>query len=620
MAEGTTYEIEVQAKGIGADATKDQVLGLADAIEAAERVLTPFDSALEATSAQLDAATAAADVATQGLAEAEAEYKRLERAATSAAKKVERAQAKGKDTGALRAAADAAAAAVTKQAAAVDAAATKANKAAAAQKELAAAYRTVERRAARAAEETRGTERSFGDLFGAAGALGGPLGGLAGQISGVGDGLRAGGLKGGLITLGFAAGNVFIMMTKAAIGLTLAMAGAVTGLLAFAVASDKATTEKLSKAWEKAKKNAKGLFEGVKTEKLVRPVERLLKLLDKNTSAGKGLAHIFETILNPLIDGLEDAGPLAEEFTKGLIIGALRAIIFVKKLRNAVVGAIPKETREKIKGVVSELLSLNSAADAGEKSFKTMGSAVVVVGIGMLVLVGIVGALTAALLAVPASIGLAVVKITEALEKMRAGGEGAGRDLVEGISEGVTAAVGGLAGVVGNLGRATGKAIRKILLEEGGKSGQELINGIVGAITAGVGGAALAATNLGKAVGKALKASIESKSPSKLAYRIMKTVPEGAVLALEGGVPSVRRASEEIGTAAGTGLKTGQERSAEKPRPKEGGGHKGDINLSITVHAPTGDGDEIAAKVKEAAMELFDGVALQLGAGETVAA
>jgi len=35
--------------------------------------------------------------------------------------------------------------------------------------------------------ETRGTDRSFGDLFGAAGALGGSLGPLAGQISGIGD-------------------------------------------------------------------------------------------------------------------------------------------------------------------------------------------------------------------------------------------------------------------------------------------------------------------------------------------------------------------------------------------------------------------------------------------------
>jgi hypothetical protein len=589
MAEGTTYEIEVQAKGVGADATEDQILGLADAIEAAEQVLTPFDDALQRSSALLDDATAAADAATQGLAEAEAEYKRLERAATSAAKKVERAQAKGRDTGALRTAAAEAAAAVTKQAAAVDAAAAKANKAAAAQKKLAAAYKTVERRAARAAEETRGTERSFGDLFGAAGALGGPLGGLAGQISGVGDGLRAGGKLGGLITLGFAGANAFIALTKAAVGLTLAMGGLVIGLLAYAVAADKATSKKLSDAWDKAKKRAKGLFEGIKTDRLVKPVERLLKLLDKNTSAGKGLAHIFETLLNPIIGGLEDAGPLAEEFVKGLIIGALKAIIFLKRLRNAVVGAIPKETREKIKEFVAELFSLTNAAKVGEGTFKVLS----VIFIALAVVLGVVAV---AIVAVGLAIYTSIVAPAEG-------------------------AIKAIAKFVESLSKSGKKA------KEGGKeTGGNFVTGLIDGILGGRGAVGKAAAALIKAAIGGAKSEAKSASPSKIMVAFGEHDMAGAVaMGFDRGQKQVVRAARELSGAAIEGTKerpvkaqpVQQQGAPRQPPPAE---HKGDIHLSITVHAPTGDGDDIAVKVKAAALELFDGVALQMGAGETVAA
>jgi arginine exporter protein ArgO len=591
MAEGTTYEIEVQAKDVGADATKAQVLGLADAIEAAERVLTPFDSALEAASSQLDAAAAAADVATQGLAEAEAEYKRLERAATSAAKKVERAQAKGKDTGALRAAANAAAVAVTKQATAVDKAATKANKAAAAQRKLAAAYKTVERRAARAAEETRGTERSFGDLFGAAGALGGPLGGLAGQISGVGDGLRAGGKGGGLITLGFAAANAIIMLQKAAIALTLALGGLVIGLLGYAIAADKATSKKLTDAWEKAKKNAKGLFEGVKTDRLVKPVQSLLRLLDKNTSAGKGLAHIFETILNPLIGGLEEAEPLAKEFFKGMIIGALKLIITFKRIRNAVVGAIPKETRQKIKDFVAELLSLSNAAKAGEGTFKVLTFAVLVLAGAFAFLAAVM--LLPILLIAAFTVGpfLLAYFVIKRLSK-----------------------------AFKNLGKDA---------KSGGKeAGTSFSQGLVAGIMAGIGPAAKAARALIKAALGGAKDEAESTSPSKKMIRFGQYDMAGAVaIGFDRGQKEVVRAAREMSAAAIEG--TTEQRPAQEARAQQRGtAHRDGDDRRRTIHVHEGaivihgakDEREMAARVKEVLQVLLDGEALQMGAGETVAA
>jgi hypothetical protein len=578
------YTIRVEASDVGADATAQQVHALADSLDAAERVVTEFDGALEAAGAQLADAASAVESTNAALSETEGTYNRLERAATAAAKRVEKAAAAGKDTSELRAAADAAAAAVSKQAKAVDRARGAARSAAKAHDKLASSYKSIEKAAGRAAEASRGQERSFADLFGAAGALGGPLGGVAGQISGIGDGLRAGGKGGGLILLGFAAANALITLTKAAVGLGVALLVGAGALLKFAVAADKTTSDKLSKAWEKAGKNFKKLFEGVKTEKLIRPVTSLLNLLNKNTSAGKGLAKIFETLLNPIIDGLDKGEPLIKEFFKGLIIGALKAIIVVLMLRNAILRAVPKETREKIKEFIDKLFSLGNAAKAGEGVFKVLTFAVLAL-VGAFVLLAGVMLIPVAILAL-FTVG-PILAVVLAVKKLQQAFKGAGKEAKAG----------------------------------GQEAGTGWSQGVIAGIMAGIGPAAKAARALIKAVTGGAKEEAKAKSPSRVMFAFGHEDLAGAVsLGLYRGVPEVRRAGKRVGRAAIES--TTEERAPSRGRaPSQSVSRRGgDRTINVhpgAVQIVVQGGEDLRDAARRAAEELIEMVIIQLG-GEPV--
>lgn len=135
--------IDILAQLEGAEST-DQILALANSLDVTDKAAGQFDAAIAKVQAQLDAATQAAQASSAELDNANSRYNQLEKAADKAAKAVERAAVKGKDTSELQTAADAAKAALAGQAAAVDAARDKATGAVAAQEQLAAALGKVE--------------------------------------------------------------------------------------------------------------------------------------------------------------------------------------------------------------------------------------------------------------------------------------------------------------------------------------------------------------------------------------------------------------------------------------------------------------------------------------------
>ena len=131
---GAAYEVQMQASAVGVDATASQITALADSIDAASKVCTPFDSAMGAANAQMAQARAASATAASALQGAENKYAALEREATKAAKAMERAGAKGDQSAylALARQAHAATEAVAAQAIVVDKARDAATAAAAA--------------------------------------------------------------------------------------------------------------------------------------------------------------------------------------------------------------------------------------------------------------------------------------------------------------------------------------------------------------------------------------------------------------------------------------------------------------------------------------------------------
>jgi hypothetical protein len=587
------FSIEVQAEGVGTDATAEQLGELGDSIEAAEKVLTPFDSALEQTASLLDKAAQAAETANSALSSAEAEYKRLERAATRSGKAVERAAAKGKDTAKLQAAADAAAAAVKRQGVAVDQARAKATAATAAENRLAATYKKISVAAGAAAAKTKALGRAqsaadksslkLGSTIQSASPLMGAFGGRVGQVTTL---LGQTGWVGAVILAALAA----TLLAAALVVLTAKM-------LQFAVAADKATSKKLEAAWKRASKNAKALFEGVRTDKLVKPVNSLLKLLDKNTSAGKGLAKIFETILNPIIDGLVKAEPLAKEFLKGMLLGALKLIIIFLRLRNAIVKAIPKETREKIKRVIASIVGLESAAKAGEVAFFALAIALGIVAAAMLIVAAAIVLLTALFLAIPIAIGLITAKLfgffDEAPDKAKKGGKEAGEGFGEGMVDGIGAMI--------------GKVVAK-------------------------------AAEMGNKAVEAIKAALKSKSPSVRLFDVgFVGVGGGLVLGMEKAIPKVLSTSRKMGEASEEGVREGSKNGRPAPELKRRsgqqqtgqgsvGGRQGQATITvqfgegaIVINGGSGDDESMMRAARKVFLEEIDGAALQLGAGELVA-
>jgi hypothetical protein len=596
MADGTTYSIDISARTIGADASAAQINQLAGSLVAAQAVATPFDAAISAAKTNLTAAGAAAAAASAGLQQAEGTFARLEREALKAARAVERAAAKGKDTTALQASADAAAAAVARQATAVDRAASEARDAAAAEKELASSLKTLESAASRSAASmrsvgtsTNAAQRNFGDMTRSATALGGRVGGLVGQITGVVEGLGAGGLAGAAIV----AASAILVLELAMVGLVVALGAATFKLLKFAVQANKAVSTKMQKRWERFKKEVTGLFEGVRVDKLLRPMDQLLDLFNKNTASGQALKFLIETLLNPIIEGARKGAPLLVEMFKGGIIAALDLVIVVLRIRNAILRMVPKETRQRIADFIEGIAGAGTAAD-------TAALAVKILAVGVFLLAGAFGALAIAML-IP--IGLVV-----ALTALLVGPFVAGVYLIikslQKLKEAFT---------------STGKDAKA-----GGKeAGTGFVQGILDGITSGVGAIVAAAKGLGKAAVSALKSGLKSKSPSKLTFEVGE---EGFAGGLTAGIMRGAPDAEDAATDLGKGAEAGLRGSFQAMGASSGAGGKGAQNgagsgqplfgpISITVNAPTGDGEDIAEQIERAFTRLIEGAALQTGAG-----
>ena len=155
MANGASFEINVEAKSLGIDSSAAQLTAFAQKLQNVDTVATQFDSVVAAASKRLEEASEAAKSASGELAKAETKYAGLEVAANRAAKAVEKAAAAGKDTAALKVAAEDAAAAMRAQVSVVDELAAKSREAASAQSELAGTLKTLQSNQAAASAEIK---------------------------------------------------------------------------------------------------------------------------------------------------------------------------------------------------------------------------------------------------------------------------------------------------------------------------------------------------------------------------------------------------------------------------------------------------------------------------------
>lgn len=183
--------------------------------------------------------------------------------------------------------------------------------------------------------------------------------------------------------------------------------------------------------WEvqtrKLKENFGRIFSGLKIEGLLTAIKTVTDLFSQSTASGRALKSLTETLLQPLINGIEKTGPIAKRFFQGLIIGGLLVSIGLQRVRNWWIKTFGGS--ETLKG-----LDLAKAA---------LWAGVIAAG----ALAGVVGGLAAAVLALGAVIAIPVAMFGLFVGAMNRAGENAkqlgtkfgqaGLEISKGIGKGI---------------------------------------------------------------------------------------------------------------------------------------------------------------------------------------
>ncbi len=255
---------------------------------------------------------------------------------------------------------------------------------------------------------------------------------------------------------------------------------------------------------KKLKENFDALFRGLKIETFLAALKSITDLFSQNTASGRALKQLLEIALQPLIDGLSTAGPLAKRFFQGAVLGAQELTIAYYDVRLSL-----QRTFGDL-GIRSNVDGLTFALNAGKFALFTFAAGLAIVAAG------------AALIAAPFFLaGYYVAKWVDTLW---------------------TAA----------------KAIKEIDWTGLGKS---LIDGFVNGITNGIGRVVDAVRKMGNAALETLRHALDSHSPSRKGFSVGFTYPQGAALGVEKGVPLVQKASIRLGAA----IEKGREQAAPKP-------------------------------------------------------
>ncbi len=555
--DGAKFEISIEANSIGVDSSTAQLNAFAERVQQANTVATQFDKAIAATRARLTEASAAAQLANGALAISESRYKELESAANKTAKALEKARVDGKDTTALQAAAEAATGALRQQASAVDELRARSKAAVGSQAELTDSLKKLETQQVATVSKLKSQNAAVA---------------LKKTQASAAD------LKSSLSLVG---GSIALVATSLVV-LSLAAFGAVAAMAKFAITSNPKAMERLTAAQDKAKKGFTALFSGVKTDKFIGALEDILSIFDEGTSTANGMKTVVETILQPLFDAATKAGPFVKEMFKGMIYGALRVVNAVLSLRNEIFKALSPQTRAQIKSVTDAIFTMENAFTVGEIAAVSL---LVVFGLlaaalGIIAVVATLAAIPFFLMLLPlALITAAIVYFDEIVAAVK-------ETLSGWVSSAKTAA-------------------------------SDLINGLVNGIKSGAGLVWDAIRNMAAGGIKAFTDKFKIGSPSKVMQVQGTWIAEGAAEGIDDGAPKVQSALESMVSPADVGA--GGVPVAGSTSTSTASSSRAVHIAQLTINAPSGEADSIAASVKRALLEVVEGNGASFGNGEAVA-
>jgi len=314
----------------------------------------------------------------------------------------------------------------------------------------------------------------------------------------------------------------------------------------------------------KAKENISLLFAGIKTGPLLEATQKFLGLLDESSSTGQALKTLFETLLNPIVQGIADAGPSAAQFFKGMVIGALKATIIFLTLKN------------NIKDAVGELDIGDYVPDwkvLGEYAFYAAGA------------IGLVAVAVAAAIGAIMAIPLAVVAVGVAIGKM--------------VGEGINAFM-ALPAAISSVNNFIISRVAAMI-----DAGLQFAAGLAQGIRDGISEVITAATDVAQGAVDAVKKKLKIASPSKVMAELGVHTSAGMAQGMDQGAPAVRGAGVGLGEDAKSGAKQGAS-----------GGGRGPLIGELTIHVSGGGGNtgEIVEAVKRGIEMALEDAAHAMGA------
>ena len=561
MADGARFDIDIQAKSLGVDASTDQLNELAAKIEGVGVVATKFDTVVAAATKRLAEVSTVAASAASALGEAQSRYAGLEREADRAAKALEKATAAGASAAKLdklRVQAESTAAAMHKQAGVVSELEAKSKTANAQQSKLAASLKTLEGRQRTAADAAK-------------------KGAKASDVSA--SKLAAMGKAGAL----------------AAAAIVVGVAGAVVAMGKFALASNPMAMMRLNIASQRLQFSFMKLFRGLDLSKFLGGIDRLGALFDTTNASGQALKLAIETVMQPLFDAVGKAEPYVAEFFKGIIHGALRVYIAILRLEIAILKAMSPETRAEVKKLVDKVFTLENAFALGTAAGVALA---VVLGVIALAMLGI--AVSVAVAMVPFFIFWGVVYgIVEAITHAGA--------IVGWFKKKIGSMADAVADVATDLWDAGANIVEGLWL--GIKSKWKIVIDKI--------------KGLADLLPDVVKKALGIASPSKIMMQLGSFTAAGLVMGIDGGVDDVREASAGLGEAAASGAEASAAAGVGAPANTIASPATSAPTRTVHIeHLHIGDSSVAQSNLeafKRACDEWLEGVSLSIGGGEVPA-
>lgn len=507
--DGTSFQIDIPVDSASVEPAAAAVARLAQELTDSQSAAAQAAQAMRDGQAAYAAAEVTADKAAKAVEKigvmADAQRGKLQAAMDAGdASGAERAAAKLANLVARQAeaaaVADKAKAAVVAEAAALDQLTSSAASAATAQAKNVAALATAKKKAdeaAKAAAAAAGTGKTTDTLEGIA-KLSGPLGGTVMKAKDLAEGF--GKLKSSLGAAGpyAAVAAAFVAIAVGLGAVTVAAVAGIGKITAWAInLSDKEGL--IKKQTERLDKGFKSLFSGLKITKFTDNFERVVDLFDESNAAGRAIKVVFESLFQPIVDGVAAFLPKVRTAFIQFEIMALKALIAIKPYGSTIMAVV------KVLGVMAAIVTgvviVAIAAIAANL-------AIMAVGIGIVI---------SAVTAFVAGVVWLSLKIQE-----------------------LSASV--MSGIVGAFTAASAWLSALDLSKVGGDILQGLINGILGA-----GPAVLKALTgvVNGAIGAA-KAALGIASPSKVFAEIGEQTAAGMSGGVEAGSSDVQGSLENM--------------------------------------------------------------------------